>query len=39
MGFLDDLVGKVKEASGGTGGEHSALRGGRSPSPGCCSKG
>ena len=25
MGFLDDVVGKVKEAVGGSGGEHSAL--------------
>jgi uncharacterized protein YidB (DUF937 family) len=25
MGFLDDLTGKVKEAVGGSGGEHSAL--------------
>jgi uncharacterized protein YidB (DUF937 family) len=25
MGFLDDVVGKVKEAAGGSGGEHSAL--------------
>lgn len=25
MGFLDDVVGKVKEAVGGGGGEHSAL--------------
>ena len=25
MGFLDDLVGKVNEAVGGSGGEHSAL--------------